>query len=55
MDDKNVNVSGGIGLGSIVAVIISVLKWKHVGWAILHGLLGWIYVVYFLIIYGCEI
>jgi hypothetical protein len=47
--------SGGIGLGCLIAVIISLIKWGHIGWAILHGILGWIYVIYFLITYGAEI
>lgn len=39
--------SSGIGcgtaLGMIIAVVISWSAWHSIGWAILHGLLGWIY------------
>ena len=41
----------GIGLGTLIAVLISWSMWKSVGWAILHGILGWFYVIYYLITY----
>ena len=41
----------GIGFGSCLAMIMSYSAWGSVGWAILHGLLGWIYVIYYLIKY----
>lgn len=41
-------IDGGIGLGSIVAVVASWSRNKSILWAVIHGLLGWIYVVYFL-------
>ena len=40
---------GGIGFGAVLAMVISYVEWHSVGWAILHGALNWIYVVYFLI------
>jgi hypothetical protein len=40
-------IDGGIGLGSIIAVVASWSRNKSILWAILHGLMGWIYVVYF--------
>ena len=36
---------GGLGLGSILAVVASWSRNKSILWGILHGLLGWIYVV----------
>ena len=45
----------GIGLGTLIAVIISYVKWHSIGWMILHGLLGWIYVIYYLIKYGVSL
>lgn len=39
-------IDGGIGLGSIIAVVASWSRNKSLVWAIIHGLLGWIYVVY---------
>ena len=44
---SNKAIDGGIGLGSIIAVVASWSRNKSILWAILHGLLGWIYVVYF--------
>ncbi|SDE10706.1 hypothetical protein SAMN05421636_103266 [Pricia antarctica] len=39
----------GIGLGSAIAVVASWSRNKSILWAILHGFLGWIYVIYFAI------
>jgi hypothetical protein len=41
----------GIGFGSALAMVISYAHWHDVGWAILDGILGWIYVVYHLLRY----
>lgn len=41
----------GIGFGCALAMIISYVNWQSIGWAILHGLLGWIYVIYYVIKY----
>ena len=41
----------GIGFGCALAMIISYVNWQSIGWAILHGLLGWIYVIYYVIRY----
>lgn len=42
---------GGVGLGAILAVILSWTTWHSIGWAILHFFLGWIYVIYWLFKY----
>lgn len=47
----NKTVKNGIGFGSCLAMVISYTTWQSVGWAIVHGLLGWLYVLYFLIKY----
>ena len=44
---KDKAIDGGIGLGSIIAVVASWSRNQSVLLAIVHGLLGWIYVVYF--------
>ncbi len=36
---------GGIGLGTLIAVLVSWAQWKSVGWAIVHGFLGWLYLI----------
>ena len=41
-------VKSGITFGSALAMVISYTTWKSVGWAIFHGLLSWVYVIYFL-------
>jgi len=41
---------GGIGLGSVIAVAISWSLNKSILWAIIHGLFGWFYVVYYAIV-----
>jgi fucose permease len=40
-------IDGGIGLGSIIAVVASWSRNKSIIMAILAGLMGWVYVVYF--------
>jgi hypothetical protein len=41
------NKSAGIGLGTVIAVIISWSVNKSVLWAIIHGIFGWLYVLYY--------
>ena len=40
-------VSGGVGLGTTIAVVASWSRSSSILWAIFHGILSWIYVVYF--------
>ena len=42
-------VETGISFGSALAMIISYVNWHSVGWAIFHGLLSWVYVIYYVI------
>ena len=44
-------VKSGITFGSALAMVISYTTWKSVGWAIFHGLLSWVYVIYFILRY----
>lgn len=46
------NVTKGLSFGAGLAMVISYVTWKSIGWAILHGILNWIYVIYFIIKYG---
>ena len=39
-----------VGLGTILAVVISWSRNKSILWAIIHGILGWLYVIYALIV-----
>ena len=47
----NKTVKAGISFGSALAMVISYTTWHSVGWAIIHGLLSWFYVIHFLIRY----
>ena len=53
--DKNTivkkTVRSGITFGSALAMVISYTAWHSIGWAIFHGLLSWVYVVYYIIRY----
>lgn len=44
-------VKNGVTFGSALAMVISYCTWKSVGWAIVHGLLSWVYVIYFILRY----
>jgi hypothetical protein len=40
----------GIGLGTVIAVVVSWSRNKSIFWAIIHGILGWLYVIYALLV-----
>lgn len=44
-------VKSGITFGICLAMVISYTTWHSVGWAIFHGLLSWVYVIYFVLRY----
>ena len=44
-------VRSGITFGSALAMVISYTAWHSIGWAIIHGLLSWVYVLYYIIRY----
>ena len=46
---KNTVVTGGIGLGSVLAVVVSWERNKSVLLAFLHGIFSWLYVLYFVL------
>lgn len=43
-----------ITFGSCLAMIISYVKYKSIKWAILHGILNWLYVAYYIIKFGIN-
>ena len=49
--EKSASVATGITFGSALAMVISYVNWHSVGWAILHGMLSWGYVLYYIIRY----
>ncbi len=42
-------VRDGVGLGSVIAVVCSWQRNRSIMWAILAGLLSWLYVGYFVV------
>lgn len=46
------NITKGVSFGAVLAMMISYVKWQSIGWALLHGALNWIYVIYYIIQYG---
>ncbi len=57
MNERKGNLNGGavakagISFGSALAMVISYTTWHSVGWAIVHGLMSWVYVIYFILRY----
>jgi hypothetical protein len=47
---KTETVRSGITFGSALAIAISWSANKSIIWAIIHGILGWIYVVYYALV-----
>ncbi|HEY1459921.1 MAG TPA: hypothetical protein VGH59_07685 [Casimicrobiaceae bacterium] len=47
MSTRNTVASTGISFGSALAITISWSKWHSILWAVIHGIFGWFYVVYF--------
>ena len=48
---KKQAVRSWITFGSCLAMVISYVTWRSVGWAIFHGLLSWAYVIYYVVRY----
>lgn len=42
----------GIGFGSALAMVISYAANSSIGWAIIHGIFSWAYVIYYYIRYA---
>ncbi len=47
MSSQRDAAKAGIGLGSAIAVAISWSVNKSIVWAIVHGVLSWLYVIYY--------
>ncbi len=39
------------GLGSVIAIVLSWSAWHSFLWLIPHGLLGWVYVIYYAVVH----
>lgn len=44
-------VKVGVGFGTALAITISWSANKSILWAIFHGILSWVYVIYYAIVY----
>ena len=47
MVEGAVAVQSGIGLGAVIAVVVSWQRNRSILWAILAGVFSWFYVIYF--------
>ena len=47
--DVKIGAGATIGFGSVLAVTLSWTANHAIAWALIHGLLGWIYVIYYLV------
>ena len=45
-------VEGGVSFGAVLAMVISYAKWHSIGWAMVHSLFNWVYVIYYVSQYG---
>ncbi len=46
---KTSTASTGIGIGSVLAIVLSYSLNHSILWVIVHGYLGWLYVIYYLL------
>jgi CHASE2 domain-containing sensor protein len=44
--------SSSIGFGAVLAIVMSWTVNKAILWAIFHGIIGWIYVIYYLLFHS---
>lgn len=44
-------VKNGISFGTALALVISYANWHSIPWSIFHGILGWVYVIYYAIVH----
>jgi hypothetical protein len=48
---KKEAIKKGVSFGTCLAMVISWSINKSILWAIIHGILGWLYVIYYIIKY----
>gem|GEM_PF-488081 len=44
------SIGAGIGIGNIIAIVVSWSVNHSILWALIHGILGWLYIVYYVLI-----
>jgi hypothetical protein len=59
MSERNNSASGcgclSIVPGQILAAVVSYAAWGSILWAIVHGIFGWFYIAYFILVYGMAV
>lgn len=45
------NITKGLSFGTALAMVISYVTWRSIGWAVVHGLMSWVYVIYYALKY----
>ena len=40
----------GLGLGNVIAACVSWSLHKSILWAVIHGIFGWFYIIYYLLV-----
>ena len=46
-ETRRTTMVNGMGFGACLAIVLSYSINKSILWAILHGIFGWLYVIYF--------
>ncbi|MGH7974857.1 MAG: hypothetical protein ACREBR_04980 [bacterium] len=49
MSNHSAGSSAGVGLGNIIAVVLSWSVNHSILWAFLHGIFGWFYIIYYVL------
>jgi hypothetical protein len=49
MSSKKYAAGSSLGFGAVLAIVMSWTANHSIIWAILHGVFGWLYVVYYLL------
>lgn len=49
MNNRTGAAQAGIGLGAAIAVAVSWSLHKSILWAVIHGVLSWFYVIYYVV------
>jgi len=44
------SIGAGVGIGNIIAIVVSWSVNHSILWALIHGILGWLYIVYYVLI-----
>ncbi len=50
MSSSSSTASAGISFGTAFALVLSWTKWHSFWWAFLHGIFGWLYVIWYFLV-----